>query len=246
MMGKQVRIVLVEDDVIQRSLLASWLKTEGYHVSAFGNGLDARNYLSDHWADLMIFDWDLPGIGGDRLLTWVRGRASPSVPVIFQTIHSNEEDIVRILDTGADDFLVKPFDRRVLLARIRALLRRSRASANESRQMIVGRHLLDRTNLSIVADGIAHALGTKEFELLWHLASHLGTAVQRQDLHSVVWGWDGGATSRSVDMYVSRLRASLRSIGMEWSIQSVYAKGYRLHVSECRQDVADELTDESV
>lgn len=245
-MGKKVRIVLVEDDTIQRSLLASWLKLEGYHVSAFGNGLDARSYLSDHWADLMIFDWDLPGMGGDRLLAWVRGRVSPSVPVIFQTIHSSEEDIVRILDSGADDFLVKPIDRRVLLARIRALLRRSRATASESRQMIVGRHLLDRTNLRIVADGMMHELGTKEFELLWHLAQHLGTVVPRQDLHSVVWGWDAGATSRSVDMYVSRLRASLRSIGMKWSIQSVYAKGYRLHLSECRQDVADATADERV
>ncbi|APR38342.1 response regulator transcription factor [Paraburkholderia sp. SOS3] len=232
MVRKQIRIVLAEDDVIQQSLLVSWLKAEGYHVDAFDNGLDARNHLSNHWADLMILDWDLPGIPGDRLLTWVRARSSSTVPVIFQTVHSDEEDIVRILDTGADDFLVKPFDRMVLLARIRALLRRFNNTASDSRQMIVGRYLLDRANLSISGGDLMHTLGTKEFDLLWHLASHRGTVVQRQDLHSVVWGWDGGATSRSVDMYVSRLRANLKAIGVEWTIQSVYAKGYRLNMSD--------------
>ncbi|MFC0402794.1 response regulator transcription factor [Paraburkholderia rhizosphaerae] len=238
-MRKQTRVVLVEDDAIQQSLLVSWLKAEGYHVDAFDNGLDARNYLSDHWADLMILDWDVPGISGDRLLTWVRGRSRSTVPVIFQTVHSNEEDIVRILDTGADDFLIKPFDKMVLLARIRALLRRFHNAASDSRQMIVGRYVLDRANLSIAGDDVVQRLGTKEFDLLWHLASHCGTVVQRQDLHSVVWGWDGGATSRSVDMYVSRLRANLKAIGIEWTIQSVYAKGYRLNMSDDGPAVVD-------
>jgi two-component system phosphate regulon response regulator PhoB len=249
-MRNQARILIAEDDLIQQSLLVTWLKAEGYQVDAFRNGLDARNHLADHWADLLILDWDLPGMSGDKLLSWVRSRSRTTVPVIFQTVRSEEADIARILDTGADDFLVKPLDRIVLLARIRALFRRFHTPGSDSRRMIVGEYQLDRANLTVSRGDDVNTLGTKEFDLLWHLATHRGTVVQRQDLHSVVWGWDGGVQSRSVDMYVSRLRASLRSLDIEWTIQSVYAKGYRLNLTEAeaRQATgpAGTLSDETV
>lgn len=228
----QTRIVLLEDDLIQQALLVSWLRAEGYKVDAFNDGVEARNYLADNWADLMIFDWDVPGMSGEKLLSWVRGRSRSSVPVIFQTVHSDEEEIVRILDTGADDFLVKPVDRLVFLARIRVLLRRFQTAGSERRRMIVGDYLLDRANLTLSGGGSVNTLGAKEFDLLWHLASHRGIVVQRQDLHSVVWGWDGSSQSRSVDMYVSRLRASLKNMQVDWVIQSVYGRGYRLNLSD--------------
>lgn len=227
---KPVHILLMEDDPAQRALLTSWLKEEGYQVDAFSNGIDARNHLADHWPNLLIFDWDVPGISGERLLAWVRGRSQSSVPVIFQTVHAGESDIVKILDSGADDYLVKPLDRQVLLARIRVLLRRVSQAAGGTRQMIVDRCMLDRSNQSLIYGGKANRLGTKEFDILWHLALHLGTVVQRQDLMSVVWGWDAGVQSRSVDMYVSRLRSSLKSAGVDWRVQSVYATGYRLNL----------------
>lgn len=230
-MRKLNRIVVVEDDPIQQVMLTSWLKADGYEVEAFGNGLDARNHLADHWADLMILDWNVPGMSGEKLLSWVRGRSGASMPVLFQTVHSAESEIVQILDTGADDFLVKPLDRMVLLARVRAVLRRFRQASSDTRRMVVGDCLLDRANQTLEREGQVHVLGGKEFDLLWHLASHPGTVVQRQDLHSVVWGWHGAQFSRSVDMYVSRLRTSLKKIGIDWTIQSVYAKGYRLNLS---------------
>lgn len=246
MARNQIRIMLLEDDPIQQTILASWLRTEGYQVDAFDNGIEARNHLSDHWADLMIFDWDVPGMSGDKLLSWVRGRSRSSVPVIFQTVHSDEEQIVRILDTGADDFLIKPVDRMVFLARIRALLRRFQTAGSERRRMTVGQYLLDRASLKICRGEVMHTLGAKEFDLLWHLASHSGIVVQRQDLHSVVWGWDGGSQSRSVDMYVSRLRASLKRMKVDWMIQSVYGKGYRLNLSDTpAADAGDESGFES-
>jgi len=225
-----VRILLVEDDPAQQALLVSWLKGAGYQVDAFSNGLEARNYLADHWANLLIFDWDVPGISGQKLLSWVRGRSQSNVPVLFQTVHAGEDEIVEILDAGADDYLIKPLDREVLLARIRVLLRRSNTAAGASRQMLVGQCTLDRSSQSLTAGGVPHRLGTKEFDILWHLALHVGTVVQRQDLMSVVWGWDAGVQSRSVDMYVSRLRANLKSAGVEWVVQSVYATGYRLNL----------------
>ncbi len=238
--------MLLEDDPIQQTMLASWLRAEGYQVEAFDNGIEARNHLSDHWADLMILDWDVPGMSGDKLLSWVRGRSRSMVPVIFQTVHSDEEEIVRILDTGADDFLIKPVDRIVFLARIRALLRRFQTAGSERRHMVVGEYMLDRATLNISRGAISHTLGAKEFDLLWHLASHRGIVVQRQDLHSVVWGWDGASQSRSVDMYVSRLRARLKSLNIDWVIQSVYGRGYRLNMSDMPAEHEVEHGDEAI
>jgi two-component system phosphate regulon response regulator PhoB len=158
----------------------------------------------------------------------IRSRSQSIMPVIFQTVHSAESDIVRILDAGADDYLVKPYDRQVLLARIRALLRRFAPMNVQGRKMLIEDCALDQQARSLIVAGVAHKLGTKEFDILWHLARHMGAVVLRQDLMSVVWGWDAAVQSRSVDMYVSRLRASLKAAGVGWSVQSVYATGYRL------------------
>lgn len=226
--GRPVRILLVEDDVAHHALLNSWLKTEGYHVDGFHNGLEAQQHLTEQWADLAILDWDVPGLPGDKLLQKIRGRSQSAMPVIFQTVHSAESDIVRILDAGADDYLVKPFDRQVLLARVRALQRRFASANVQGRRMLIGDCALDQQARALVVDGEPHRLGTKEFDILWHLASHLGTVVMRQDLMSVVWGWDAAVQSRSVDMYVSRVRGSLKAAGVGWTVQSVYATGYRL------------------
>lgn len=236
--GKPVRVLVVEDDPAQHAMLVSWLKAEGYQVTSFHDGLEARNHLADHWADLLLLDWDVPGVNGEQLLSFVRGRSRSSVPVIFQTVHSSEADIAKILDTGADDFLVKPVDRTVLLARMRAVLRRASSTNVDGRKMIVGDCVLDRGRQALVASGATHPLGTKEFDILWHLATHAGTVVQRQDLLSVVWGWDANVQTRSVDMYVSRVRANLKAAGVGWTIQSVYATGYRLNTSAGDEEAA--------
>ena len=239
MQGKSVRVLVVEDDPAQHAMLKSRLSGEGYQVTAFSNGLDARNHLADNWTDLMILDWDVPGLSGEQLLSFVRRRAHSQVPVIFQTVHSAEEDIAKILDAGADDFLIKPLDSAVLLARVRAVLRRANATNQSGRKLLLENCVLDRSQQALIADGVTHALGSKEFDILWHLGSYAGTVVQRQDLLSVVWGWDAMVQTRSVDMYVSRVRANLKKIGLGWTIQSVYATGYRLNFTPPTADEAN-------
>jgi len=236
--GKAVRVLVAEDDPAQHALLTSWLKTEGYQVSAFHNGLDARNHLAEQWADLLIVDWDMPGLTGVQLLSHVRGRAHSSVPVIFQTVHSDEADIAKILDAGADDFLIKPIDRMVLLARVRAVLRRAESSRHDGRKLLIDEFVLDRGRQTLVVDDKPHALGIKEFDILWHLATHAGAVVQRQDLLSVVWGWDVMVQTRSVDMYVSRVRAQLKKANVPWTIQSAYGTGYRLNLGGTPEEIA--------
>ncbi|WP_323118021.1 response regulator transcription factor [Burkholderia alba] len=232
------QIVVVEDDPVQRTLLVTWLKAEGYRVEAFDNGLDARRFLGDSWADLLVLDWDLPGMTGERLLGWVRGRARSIVPVIFQTVHSEEEDIVKILDAGADDFLIKPLEKQTLLARVRALLRRFAALSVDSGRMHVGRYVLSRAALTVSDGEAAHPFSAKEFDILWHLAAHPGAVVQRQDLLRLVWGSEAPAQTRSIDMYVSRLRSRLKAAGIGWSVQAAYASGYRLNLG-AESDPAD-------
>ncbi|OJA40785.1 DNA-binding response regulator [Burkholderia ubonensis] len=224
------QIVVVEDDPVQRTLLVTWLKAEDYRVEAFDDGLDARRFLGDSWADLLLLDWDLPGMTGERLLAWVRGRARSIVPVIFQTVHSDEEDIVKILDAGADDFLVKPLEKQTLLARVRALLRRFAALSVDSGRMQLGGYVLARATLTVSDDRASHAFSAKEFDILWHLAEHPGTVVQRQDLLRLVWGADASAQTRTVDMYVSRLRSRLKAAGIGWTVHAAYATGYRLNL----------------
>jgi two-component system phosphate regulon response regulator PhoB len=112
------------------------------------------------------------------------------------------------------------------------LLRRFSVNNTASQRILIGEYALDRANVCLTRANSAktYPLGMKEFDILWHLAAHAGTVVQRQDLLSVVWGWDAVVQSRSVDMYVSRLRQSLRLAGVDWTIQAVYATGYRLNL----------------
>jgi len=228
MRARAQHILVVEDDPVQRTWLASVLKHHGYHVDAFGTGAQARKYLDDQGADLMLLDWNLPDMDGDRLLRWVRGRSHSPLPVIFQTVHREESDIASILDCGADDFLIKPYGRDVLLARVRAVLRRYEFVQPGARLLEVGGVVLDHLARSISCEDRREVLGDKEFGIVWLLASRSGVTVLRQDLLSAVWGIDAHIETRSVDMYVSRLRARLRQIGATGlRIVSVYGVGYR-------------------
>lgn len=226
-----IRVVVVEDDVSQRDMLVHWLESENYVVQAFANGTAmTRNLDVLQSADLLILDWDLPDLPGDALLRWVRSQRL-KLPVIFHTVHDREQDVVEILKSGSDDYLIKPSQRPILMARVQAVLRRTAASMAEPLMLNVGGVVLHRTMQSIKVGNVTEKMNDKEFAIAWEFGLHVGQVVLRQQLLSVVWGLNQNVETRTVDMYISRLRGILKQLGAtEWKIRSVYGIGYRLIV----------------
>jgi two-component system phosphate regulon response regulator PhoB len=232
MTSKVPRIVVVEDDHSQRTLLTFWLTSNGFEVHALDSGRTLLSALEAQTVQLLLLDWDLPDIQGDQLLHRVK-RAHEKLPVIFQTVHDNEDDIVRMLDAGADDYLVKPLSKPSLLARVRAVLRRHHPQAQVGTTVTVGGLKLNSVAQSLRFGVTAIECGEKEFAIAWYLAQRAGQVVLRNQLLTDVWGRNASVETRTVDMHVSRLRAKLRAQHVEqWRIQSIYGTGYRLEVMD--------------
>jgi two-component system phosphate regulon response regulator PhoB len=221
-------ILVAEDDPPQRFLLQSWLRQEGFRVQLCANGDEARTFLEHQWVNLALIDWDMPGMDGEALLRWIRRRTQTQLPVIFQSVHSEGEDLARMLDAGADDFLSKPLERCVLISRVKAVLRRYRGQSGDNKLLQLGGVMLDATTLRLCTAEHCVSLGSKEFAIAWHLAQHAGAVVLRQELLKVGWGLHAEVETRTIDMYVSRLRARLKDGAVPWHIQPVYGRGYRL------------------
>ena len=235
-----MKILIVEDDRAQRALLTHWMQGEGYRVEALEDGRSLVKSLETEPADLLILDWNLPDIPGDDLLRWVRGRRHASLPVIFQTVHDREEDIVRILDAGADDYLVKPVHKSTLLARVRAVMRRAQSLPERQSTLEIGGVTLNWLSQTLTTRSGTISPSDKEFAIAWQLGLRVGQVILRQQLLAEVWGFSPEIETRAVDMYVSRLRAKLRQLQADWQILSVYGAGYRLEL--LRDDRSDSQT----
>jgi two-component system, OmpR family, phosphate regulon response regulator PhoB len=227
----EVRVVVAQarSDRAHPSSIAAALSAKGYRVAVFEDGVDARAHLADYWADLVLVEPDLPRLSGKQLLAWIRSRSNGApLPVVFQLPAHAEREVVDILELGADDFYLLPVDPEVQIARLRALLRRYDSACMRTRNLTIGDCILNRADQTLIKDDVAHRLGDKQFALLWRLAAYSGAVVQRQDLLSAVWGNSAEVETRKVDMYISRVRACLKKIGVAWAIESAYACGYRL------------------
>ncbi len=226
------RVCVVEDNPSQRALLTLWLEAGGFEVEALESGRDLLKLLEAKTFHLLMLDWDLPDVQGDQLLHRVK-RFRSSLPVIFQTVHDHEDDIVRMLDAGADDYLVKPLRKATLLARVRAVMRRLSPLTDVGHTLAIGGLKLNRVAQTIRTSTATLECGEKEFAIAWYLAQRAGQVVLRQQLLADVWERNPEVETRTVDMYVSRLRAKLRSAHVnDWHIQSIYGTGYRLEVAE--------------
>jgi DNA-binding response OmpR family regulator len=200
------RLLLVEDDLAIRTILMRALRERGHAVAAAHTAMTGLQSVLDERPDLVVLDLGLPDVDGLELLRMMRA-VSP-VPVIIATARDDEREIVRGLDAGADDYLVKPFDAAQLDARIRAVLRRTGGEETEPK-VTVGGLVIDSPGRLATLDGATLDLTPREFDLLHHLAARAGQVVTKRELLTEVWQVPYGGADKTVDVHLSWLRRKL-------------------------------------
>ncbi len=224
MSGK--RILLVEDESSIREMVSFALGKDGYIIDEAENGSSAETRMADHLPSLILLDWMLPDISGLELLRkWKRNDVTWEIPVIMLTARVEERDKITGLDSGADDYITKPFSVKELSARIQAILRRGTGSVEN--EVGIGRLLLDMDARRVYADGRPVNIGPTEFRLLEFFMTHPERAYTRSQLLDYVWGRNVYVEERTVDVHIVRLRKLLKSMGCEQMIQTVRGYGYR-------------------
>ena len=223
-------VLVVEDEDSLATLLQYNLQKEGYDVALAGDGEEALLLVDERLPDLIVLDWMLPKISGIEVCRRLRQRnETRNVPIIMLTARGEESDRVRGLDTGADDYLVKPFSMTELTARIRAVLRRLRPGLAEDR-VRRGDILIDRVAHRVKRSGQEVHLGPTEFRLLDYLMQHPGRVFSREQLLDAVWGSDVYVEARTVDVHIGRLRKALGVSDTDDPIRTVRSAGYSLDV----------------
>ena len=221
-----VAVLLVEDDAAIRTALTRALREFGHSVVAIGSGMPALTAAVENKPDVVLLDLGLPDVDGADVLSMLR--AVSSVPVIVATARDDEAEMVRVLDIGADDYVIKPFTAQQLNARIRAVLRRS-GKTGEDPVIRVGGLVIDTRSYEVTVDGRPVELARKEFELLLALARRAGEVVSKRDLLNEVWQLAWGGSDRTVDVHLSWLRRKLgESAAAPRYLHSVRGVGVRL------------------
>lgn len=224
----QPTVLIVEDEPAQRDILAYNLESEGYQVTRAENGEEALILIKEETPDLIVLDWMLPNVSGIEVCRQLKTRQETrTVPIIMLSARSEEVDRVRGLETGADDYVVKPYSVGELMARVRLQLRRSRPAA-------VGEKLefedivLDSESHKVFRKGKILKLGPTEFRLLSTFMEKPGRVWSREQLLDRVWGRDIYVDTRTVDVHIGRLRKALCQFGGADPVRTVRGAGYAL------------------
>ena len=221
-------VLVVEDEDALSTLLQYNLEKEGYDVTVAGDGEEALIQVDERLPDLLVLDWMLPKVSGIEVCRRLRSRPETrNVPIIILTARGEETDRIRGLDTGADDYVVKPFSMTELTARIRAVLRRIRPGLAEDR-IRHGDIVIDRVAHRVRRGGREVHLGPTEFRLLDYLMQHPGRVFSREQLLDAVWGSDVYVEARTVDVHIGRLRKALNEDTEMDPIRTVRSAGYSL------------------
>ena len=228
MSAQQPRVLVVEDEESLHALLQYNLEKEGFSVDVAVDGEEALMMIDERAPDIVILDWMLPKVSGIEVCRRLRGRAQTrNLPVIMLTARGEESDRVRGLDTGADDYMVKPFSMTEFTARVRAVLRRIRPALAEER-LALGDIEVDQAAHRVRRNGRSVRLGPTEYRLLLHLIQHPGRVFSREQLLDAVWGSEVYVEVRTVDVHVGRLRRALSEDGEVDPIRTVRSAGYSI------------------
>lgn len=220
-------ILLVDDEANIVQLERLYLERDGYQVVTAGDGLQALERVKQDHPALMVLDIMLPKLDGIEVCKRLRAQGSV-LPIVM--VSARDEDIDKIigLELGADDYLTKPFNPRELVARIKAILRRStpvRAEAQPGR-LTIGDLSIDLARREVLCQGVLLHLRTQEFEVLWVLAQHRGFVLSREQLLNLAWGYDFVGQTRTVDVHIAQIRRKLGSCPVK--IETVSGVGYKL------------------
>ncbi|MBF0560688.1 MAG: phosphate regulon transcriptional regulator PhoB [Alphaproteobacteria bacterium] len=223
-------VLIVEDEAALVTLLRYNLEKEGYRVAEASDGEEALAVAAETPPDLVLLDWMLPVMSGIEVCRQMRRKPrTRDIPILMLTARSEEGDKVRGLNTGADDFMTKPFSVPELIARVRALLRRTQPVQNKG-ELTYSDVVLDMDAHRVTRNGRSIHLGPTEFRLLQYLMQHTGLVFSREELLNAVWGPDIYVEPRTVDVHVRRLRKALNGDNEADLIRTVRAAGYAIDV----------------
>lgn len=220
-------ILIVDDEAAIRDMVAMTLELNGFDCIQATNATEAHSIVVDKHPDLILLDWMMPGISGIELSRRLRrDNATKEVPIIMITAKGEETNKIEGLETGADDYVTKPFSTKELMARIKAVLRRSQ-DADGDRHLQYEGLILDSEAHRVSANGTSIKLGPTEFRLLQFFMSHPDRAYSREQLLDLVWGGNVYIDDRTVDVHIRRLRKALAEHEYDKYIQTVRGTGYR-------------------
>ena len=226
------RILVVEDEQPIRDLIAFGLRRAGCDVALAEHSRSALASIGDRRPDLILVDWMLPDMSGLELVRQLRRDAhTRDIPVVMLTARAEEADKVAGLESGADDYLTKPFSARELIARIQAVLRRSAPAGAAERVELEGL-TLDQAGHRVLAEGKSVSLGPTEYRLLSFMMTHPDRVYSRSQLLDRVWGGNVYVEERTVDVHIRRLRKALEESGYDRFVQTVRGAGYRFSVQK--------------
>ena len=219
-------VLVVDDEPVVRDVIVRYLRRDGFTTLEAGDGIRARELIETADPSLVVLDLMLPGADGLELCRWIRGRSD--LPVIMLTARGEEADRIVGLELGADDYVTKPFSPRALAARVRTVLRRSTLAPPAPERLDFGELSLDASSRQVTRAGQTVALTTREFDLLWFLASNPRRVFSRSHLMDRVWGHTPALDTGTVTVHIRRLREKLESDpAAPTHLQTVWGVGYR-------------------
>lgn len=226
----QYKILIVDDDENICELLNLYLKKDGFETVMAFDGMQAVEYAEKSSPDLVLLDIMLPKLDGWQVCREIRKNSD--VPIIMLTAKGETFDKILGLELGADDYITKPFDTKEVIARIRAVLRRSNDKENQQdiKEVRFDKLIINLTNYELTVNDKRIDTPPKELELLFHLASNPNRVYTRDQLLDEVWGFDYYGDSRTVDVHVKRLREKLEDVSEKWSLKTVWGVGYKFEV----------------
>ena len=226
----QYKILIVDDDENICELLRLYLEKDGFETVVANDGEQAVDYAAKYTPDLILLDIMLPKLDGWQVCREIR--KSSDVPIIMLTAKGETFDKILGLELGADDYISKPFDTKEVIARIKAVLRRSsdKDKASQIQEVKYDKLRINLANYELEVNGVKIDTPPKELELIYHLASNPNRVYTRDQLLDEVWGFDYYGDSRTVDVHVKRLREKLENVSDRWSLKTVWGVGYKFEV----------------